>query len=118
MDLRVLLPSQNCTAGVGPAINRRRAQRAGTDLVRTPARARRVGGNVRVVSRASMPGNKKPATPSVAGLVFGVVLGFRERDAARVHRVMRPGGGLCCAARCLVISTHSLPQVMSAWGET
>lgn len=35
------LPSQNCTAGVGPAINRRRARRAGTDLEGTPVRAKR-----------------------------------------------------------------------------
>src|SRR5689334_10035155 len=45
-------------------------------------------------------GNKKPATPSVAGLMDLVPVRFREGNGACIHRVLCPGGGPFRGARC------------------
>lgn len=63
---------------------------------------------------AGRPATKNPHRWAVQVGVFGVGIQFRGRDGARVHLRDRPGGGLCCAARCRGCSTHSRPQVTSA----
>ena len=55
-------------------------------------------------------GNKKPAAQGVAGSLKRCRLRFREGNETRVHRLVDPGGGSCCLARCRFVVTHSLPQ--------
>src|SRR4249919_2347213 len=55
-------------------------------------------------------GNKKPATPSVAGSLDWVPVRFREGNGACIHRVLCPGGVPFRGARCRVFQTHSFPH--------
>ena len=102
-------PSQNSTAGIGPAAYRRRAWCAGTDLV---------GGVGSPLMRTNP--HRTIARPGAAirgmrcRLVSWIVRSLSRGRVACVHRSDFPGRGLRCVARCPGSSTDSLPQVVSA----
>lgn len=94
-----------CLALELPSSKRRRGSRTRDQ---PPTRhARRDGFGM---PRHQVRGNKKPATQGVAGSFERCRLRFREGNETRVHRLVDPGGGSCCLARCRFVVTHSLPQ--------
>ena len=108
---RSVKPSCMNTTGIGPAIDRRRARRTGTDAV--PACAMRAAG----VGRS--PPIKKPAAMDAAGFDHGHESGVRRRAFPRRTVRLRPpfavAGGVACRSEGFrVVLAHSLPQGTSA----
>ena len=108
---RSVKPSCMNTTGIGPAIDRRRARRTGTDAV--PVRAMRAAGV------GHSPPIKKPAAMDAAGFDQGHGSGVRRRAFQRRTVRLRPplavaGGVACRAAGFRVVLAHSLPQGTSA----
>ena len=105
-----LSPVSKHTAGIGPAIDRRRATRAGPDGA-TAAGAPAAGFGRRAP-------NKKPAALALQVPVIDDSLGgepaFRGGSDADVHRLDAAGGGACVADGYRVGFDHSLLQGTSA----
>ena len=105
-------PSSKDTTGIGPAIDRRRARRAGTDAVtgkRMP----------RATDVRRSPSMKKPAAQDAAGFDHGFRLRAGRRAFPRVTVHLRPpldvaGGVARGAAGFRVVLAHSLLQGTSA----
>ena len=108
---RSVKPSCKNTTGIGPAIDRRRARRTGTDAV--PVRAMRAAGV------GHSPPIKKPAAMDAAGFDQGHGSGVRRRAFQRRTVRLRPpfhvAGGVACGAEVFrVVLAHSLLQGTSA----
>ena len=108
---RSVKPSCMNTTGIGPAIDRRRARRTGTDAV--PACAMRAAG----VGRS--PPIKKPAAMDAAGFDHGHESGIRRcafpRRTVRLRPPFAVAGGVACRAEGFrVVLAHSLLQETSA----
>ena len=108
---RSVKPSCMNTTGIGPAIDRRRARRTGTDAV--PACAMRAAGAGR------SPPIKKPAAMDAAGFDHGHESGIRRcafpRRTVRLRPPFAVAGGVACRAEGFrVVLAHSLPQGTSA----
>ena len=104
-------PSSKDTTGIGPAIDRRRARRTGTDAV--PVRAMRAAGV------GHSPPIKKPAAMDAAGFDHGHESGVRRRAFPRRTVRLRPpfhvAGGVAGRAEVFrVVLAHSLLQGTSA----
>ena len=105
-------PSSKDTTGIGPAIDRRRARRAGTDAVTGERMPRATG-------VGCSPSNKKPAAAGAAGFDLGCRPRFGRRAFPRVTVLLRPpldvaGGVTRGAAGFRVVLAHSLLQGTSA----